>query len=156
MTKLRAPLTIDAALARIAGQLPGGWDEMAEVAGRKTRTVRNWGDPDTVEQVPIDCAIDLDLAYLAAGGDGTPIRDAYDARLELAAAAKFSSQRELLRHAEDVIREGGEAHAAILAACQPDATAADRENAHRELAEAFEPIKRALALLGALGAKSSL
>lgn len=41
MTKLRGPITYDAALARIAGVI--GWPAMATATARAERTVRNWG-----------------------------------------------------------------------------------------------------------------
>ena len=42
MTKLRAPGSIDAALARIAGHLEAGYAAMATLTGRAERTVRNY------------------------------------------------------------------------------------------------------------------
>ncbi len=147
MTKARAPLSIDAALARIAGLLPEGFEEMARVAGRQVRTVRNWSDPDTAEQVPIDCAIALDLAYIAAGGTGAPIFEAYALKLELADAAKFGDRHQLLRHAQDVARETGEANAAIIGAAHPAATKTDRARALAEATEAREALNQVIPLL---------
>ncbi len=147
MTKARAPLSIAAALARIAGLLPEGFEEMARVAGRQVRTVRNWSDPDTAEQVPIDCAIALDLAYIAAGGTGAPIFEAYALKLELADAAKFGDRHQLLRHAQDVARETGEANAAIIGAAHPAATKSDRARALAEATEAREALNQVIPLL---------
>lgn len=147
MTKARAPLSIDAALARIAGLLPEGFDDMARVAGRQVRTVRNWSDPDTAEQVPVDCAIALDLAYIAAGGSGAPIFEAYALKLELADAAKFGDRHQLLRHAQDVARETGEANAAIIGAAHPAATRTDRARALAEATEAREALNQVIPLL---------
>ncbi|WP_439569080.1 hypothetical protein [Sphingopyxis sp.] len=149
MTKARAPLSIDAALARIAGQLTNGFDDMARVAGRQVRTVRNWSDPDTAEQVPVDCAIALDLAYIAAGGSGAPIFEAYALKLELADAAKFGDRHQLLRHAQDVARETGEANAAIIGAAHPAATKTDRARALAEATEAREALNQVIPLLAA-------
>lgn len=148
MTKLRAPLSIEQALARIAGLLPEGYGSMATVVGRSASAVRKWGDPDREEQIPLDCAIALDCAFQAAGGEGHPLYDAYGAQLDLAEAAAFADRFALLSRAHSVIKEGGEAHTALIRACQPDATSADRQTALRELAEAFEAIKPALAALG--------
>ena len=148
MTKLRAPLSVEQALARIAGQLPDGYTTMAQVAGRSPSLVRKWGDPDRDEDIPLRCAIALDLAYLAAGGQGHPLFDAYGARLELAETATFADRFALLRHAHNVIREGGEAHAAMIAASLPSATQRDRDHALREMAEAFEAMKPAMVALG--------
>jgi hypothetical protein len=147
MTKLRAPLTVDAALARIAGQLPDGWNSVSEIAGRQPRHCRRWGDPDAEEQIPIDVAIRLDLAFQAEGGTGAPILEAYAAQLELASAARFADRNALLRQAVDVIREGGEAHAAIVRSTQPDASPADERIAYREACEAFEALKKIIPLL---------
>ena len=147
MTKARAPLSIDAALARIAGQLPEGFEEMARVVGRQVRTVRNWSDPDTAEQVPVNCAIALDLAYIAAGGTGAPIFEAYALKLELADAAKFGDRHQLLRHAQDVARETGEANAAIIGAAHPAATKNDRARALAEATEAREALNQVIPLL---------
>ena len=148
MTKRRAPLSIDAALSRIAGQLPGGWPEMARIACRAERTVRNWGDPDTAEQVPLDCAIALDIAFLGAGGSGAPLFETYGHKLELAEASAFADSHALLRHAESVARETGEANTAIIAAAQPGACPTKRARAIGETLEAIDALKSALPLLG--------
>mgnify|MGYP006879913525 CR=1 FL=1 len=42
MTKLRDPLSLDAALAKVAGQVPGDWKTLAAIAGRTASTVRSW------------------------------------------------------------------------------------------------------------------
>lgn len=147
MTKARAPLSIDAALARIAGHLPNGFPEMAAVAKREVRTVRNWSDPDTPESVPVECAIALDLAYIAAGGTGAPIFEAYAHQLEIAAATHFADQQQLLRHAQAVAKETGEANSAIIGAAQPSATEADRRAALTEIEEAIGVLKSAIPLL---------
>ncbi|MFN3819920.1 hypothetical protein [Blastomonas sp.] len=147
MTKPRAPLSIDAALARIAGHLPGGFDDMAQVAGRAVRTVRNWSDPDTAEQIPLDCAIALDLAYMAAGGECAPLFETYAFKLELAQMEHFACNIRLARHTADVIREGGEAHSALVRATLPGASAADRRIALQETTEAIDFLKRVVPLL---------
>lgn len=147
MTKHRPPLSIDAALARIAGQLPGGWAAMAEATGRCQSLVRAWGDPDRREEIPVRDAIALDLVFQAEGGTGAPVHEAYTHQLELAQVSRFADAIQLGRHAIDVIRESGEAHAALVAAAQPGATPADRRKAEREIGEALEVLKRALPLL---------
>lgn len=147
MTKARAPLSIDAALARIAGQLDDGWNDMAKITGRADRTVRNWGDPDTPESVPIDCAIALDLAYVKSGGSGTPIFEAYAYQLEQAERTRFADRYDLLRRAQAVAKETGEANSAILGAAQPNASAADKRAAQIEITEAIDTLKDVLPLL---------
>lgn len=147
MTKTRAPVSIDAALARIAGQLPNGHEEMAQLVDRKARTVRNWGDPDTKEKVDIESAIKLDLAFQAAGGNGAPIFETYALKLELAAADRFSDSLALARLAPDVIRECGEANAAMIEACHPSATPQIRQKALKEVDDAVSHLKGIMPLL---------
>lgn len=147
MTKLRAPLSIEQALARVVGQLADGYETASEITGKQAGSIRAWGDPDRREQLPVDCAIALDLAYQAAGGTGAPIFEAYAAKLELAEMAKFADRHHLLSHAEMLAKEGGEAQAALLRACQPGASDADCARAFRELSESFEQHKSLLALL---------
>ncbi len=147
MTHRRAPLSVEQALQRIAGQLPGGVEAMAEVAQRQPGTVRNWMNPERDEQVSLEAAIELDLAFQAEGGTGAPLFEAYATRLQLAEAARFADRHRLLDHAHGVAKEGGEAIAAIIAAARPDATAADRQAAHREAAEAFEKFRDVLPIL---------
>lgn len=149
MTKRRAPLSLDAALARIAGQLGGGWGEMAGLAQRQERTVRNWGDPDTAESIPLGAAIVLDTAFQASGGEGAPLFECYALQLELACIDRFADAHALGRHAETVVRECGEAGAALIRASRPDATEADRRAAAREIEEALGTLKHALPLVSA-------
>ena len=146
MTKQRAPLSVEDALVRIAAQV-GSFDTMASHVDRSVRTVRNWSDPDTPEDIPVSAAIRLDLLHVEHGGSGTPIADAYALQLDLAAMSKFSAGSELLAKVADTVREGGEAHAALVRACQPDATAKDREHALRESQEAYDALKPVIAAL---------
>lgn len=148
MTKPRPPLSIDAALARIAGQLERGWESIAEVTGRKNGLVRAWGDPARRERLPVDDAIVLDLAYRAAGGEGAPIFEAYGARLDAAGVEWFGDQIVLGRYASYVIRECSEAEAALVQAAQPGSTARDRTNALREIEEAIAVLSRARMMIG--------
>lgn len=147
MTKHRPPLSIDAALARIAGHLAGGWTDIAETTRRAESTVRAWGDPDRPEQIPLDCAVVIDLAYQAAGGLGAPCYEAYTSMLEEAGAERFADQIALGRLASQVIRECGEANAALVAAAQPGATDTDRRRTLREIEEAMAQLQTARQLL---------
>ena len=147
MTKQRPPLSIGDALIRIAAQVDGGFEAMASHVDRSVRTVRNWSDPDTPEDIPISCAIRLDLLHLEQGGEGTPIADAYSLQLDIASMSRFSDGIELLAKVADTVREGGEAHAALIRACKPDATPRDRETALREAVEAVDALKPVIAAL---------
>lgn len=147
MTKLRPPLSIEQALARIAGQLPEGFDTMAQVTGRSASLVRKWGDPDREEQIPVDCAIALDLAFQEHGGRGCPIHSAYTAKLEIGGATRFEDSFELLRGLTTLVKEGGEAHSALARACLPGAGVYDVQLALRELSDNYEAIPPLIQLL---------
>lgn len=149
MTKVRLPLSIEQALARIAGLLEGDYQAMGEICGRQPHTIRAWGDPDKQDDIPVGCAIALDLAFQAAGGEGSPLYEAYGAKLDLADAARFADTHRLLDYAQGVIKEGGEAHAAIIGAARKDATHNEKRIAFREASEAYEKLRDILPLLEA-------
>ncbi len=152
MTKPRSPRSIDAALTRIAGTLPGGWTDMAEATDRRESLVRAWGDPARREQIPVRDAIILDRAFREAGGLGAPIFEYYAARLDLNGAFVDCEQIALARHAASVVRECGEASAAIVDAALPAASPAQRARATREIEEAIETLRRTRPLLSGPGA----
>lgn len=68
-------------------------------------------------------------------------------QLEIAAATRFADQQQLLRHAQAVAKETGEANSAIIGAAQPSATEADRRAALTEIEEAIGVLKSAIPLL---------
>jgi hypothetical protein len=150
MTKHRAPLSYDRAIARIAALI--GYDEMARVTGRAVRTVRNWGDPDTGESCPIACAEALDLAFVTAGGDGRPMAETLLRRLDLAAQDRFADRAALGRSTQTLAKEMGEALAASIAAARESATPCDLTAAAREIEEAIESGNTVLAQINALRA----
>jgi hypothetical protein len=143
MTKRRAPLSIDAALARIAGHVPGGFEAMAKRVERSVRTVRNWSDPDTPEQIPLDCAVALDILFQEHAGDGAPLLEAHETLVDLAGRASFAGGIALGRLAAEAIRECGEANAALVTAAQPGATEAQMIAAAREAEEGIAALSRA-------------
>lgn len=143
MTKHRPPLSFDAGMARIAGLLPNGWKDMAEATGRSQGHLRNCGDPDKREHLSIDDALALDVAFMEAGGLGAPLHEAYTAQLKARFAHRFADALELARLAAEVIREGGEAHAALVLAARPGASASDRAVSLREVEEALVALTRA-------------
>lgn len=147
MTKLRAPLSFGGALARVAGIIPGDYAAMGRIAGCSAALVRAWGDPDKRERMPIEAALAFDLAYREAGGDGAPIFEAYGKRLDAAGLDWFGDQVALGKHAAQLIRECGEAEAAVVLAAQPGSTARDRANAVREIEEAMVVLLRARTML---------
>ena len=147
MTKRRAPLSVEQALQRIAGQLAGGVEAMAAVVERQPGTVRAWMDPDRPEDVGMRSAIALDNAFRSEGGTGSPIFEAYGELLKLEAARQFATQCRLLDRLPTVAREGGEALAALIAAAQPDATSEAFRKAAQEVADVLVEYREILPLL---------
>jgi hypothetical protein len=147
MTIPRDPLSIDAALAKIAGKVPGSWKAMAVRVRRTERTVRTWGNVNEDGDISIPAAIELDLLYQEHGGEGAPIRDVYDDLLGLATRRTFFDQFEVLRRLAAIAKENGEAEAALAAAALPNATPRIRNEAVREVLEAIEKLESALPLL---------
>ena len=146
MTKQRAPLSFEDALDRVSGGV-GGKAALALRCGRKERTVRNWGDPDTPEQIPIDVALDFDLFFAEEGGVGSPFLEAFAHQREQLELSRHADRVALGRQAADVIRECGEAGSALVIAAQPGASHRDRAEALRECTEAYEKLKQTLPLL---------
>ncbi|MDE8654796.1 hypothetical protein [Novosphingobium album (ex Liu et al. 2023)] len=147
MTKHRPPLTFEAALARVVGQLPGDWAEAAQVCGRAASTVRNWGNPDLPEGVPVECALALDLAFQGAGGLGAPFYEAYTVQLELAATDRFAGPAALLQLLPEVLRENSEAEIALVAAARNGAGRHDLKATLREIDEAMARFRQAHQLI---------
>ncbi|QCI92291.1 hypothetical protein [Novosphingobium sp. EMRT-2] len=148
MTLHRPPLSIDAGLARIAGQLPDGWAGMAQAVERSESLVRAWGQPGRRERIPLEDAIRLDLAYRAAGGTGAPLYETYGAMLDAAGVMAFADEIALGRHAALMIKETAEANAAAIIAAQPGRTDKDRRQAMQEVEEAIAVLHRTRVLLG--------
>src|SRR4051812_14366931 len=149
MTKLRAPVSFERALIRIADVL--GWPKVAEIAGKDERTVRNWSDPDTTATVTLDVALRLDVAFRAAGGEGAPLFQVYALRLEADTRGACADSRRLAELTAKAAAEGGEAIAALVVAAQPGATLQQRARAEMEAEEAIQALTESLAQVRAGG-----
>ena len=147
MTKPREPLSIDAALARIAGQVEGSWSAMAAETGYAERTVRKWGDADTDDEINFRSMLKLDLMFQRGGGEGHPIHAAYSQLLQVAIAERFVDQFELLRRASRIVKETGDAEAALLHCALPDASLNDMRKALKEVLEALDVMKAVVPVL---------
>lgn len=143
MTKVRAPLTFERALVRIADLI--GWDGMGALIGKAARTVMDYSDPDTQTGVSLADAYALEEAYRLAGGEGAPISDCWRARLQLAEQASCDST--LQDHLVSIIKESAEATAAVAIASRPGAPLEDRAVARRELEESINAQMSTLAHL---------
>jgi hypothetical protein len=144
VTKLRTPLSFEAALAQVAGEI--GWPRSARICGYAESTVRNWSDPDTTAAISIESALRLDAAFIAAGGDSAPFFACYAARLKQEAEAVFSADK-LLRCGAAAAKESGEAISAIFDAARPGAGRHEREQAAREVEESILQHQQVLATL---------
>ncbi|MDQ0250941.1 hypothetical protein J2W22_003005 [Sphingomonas kyeonggiensis] len=151
MTKLRAPVSFERALVRIADHL--GWDGCAAVVSQRrgktvaVRTVTNWSEPDTSAMISLEDAFALELAYRRAGGEGSPFADCFVSRIKAEQHSSVSTAEELTRRVAKQIKEGGEANSAVVLALAPNATDADLALARRELEESIEAQQSTLALL---------
>lgn len=139
MTKLRAPLTFELALTRVAAVI--GWDQVGKLAGQAARTVHTWSEPDAGpaagRAISLDLALQLDVACKAAGGDGAPMWECYSRRLELGTSnALFCNEQIALSTAKASV-ESGEGIAAAIAAARPGASQADLIFAERQLEESI-------------------
>ena len=139
--KLRAPLSTDQALARVIGQLPRGYKDAEQATQRSESYLRACGDPDRRERLSFDDAIALDIAFQEAGGEGAPLADHSLLRVEMGSQARLAQRFGLFDQTEQVIREGGEAAAALVRLCQPGAGLREQREALRELVEAVEVMK---------------
>ena len=153
MTKLRAPLTFENALAGIASLI--GWAAAAKIVGQKERTVRAWSDPDVAAGIRIDAALALDLAFIAAGGDGSPMHDCYALRLGADRTAVRACSDALRQQAVEVIRANADAEAALVEATAPDADPADFILAQREVEEAHTKLAGVLPHLRAAAVRNA-
>lgn len=151
MTKARAPSTFEDAITRIAARI--GWDGAAEAVGKVEKVVRNWSDPDMNRLPSIDEALAMDAAFIASGGGEGPLMAVYQLKLERSGTPP-SDIVALARATGVVARESGEAVAALVAAAQPGASAADVAKAEREVIEGIESMTSALRKLGAPALRS--
>lgn len=119
MTKLRAPLTFPDAVTRIAGVL--SFKGAADVARCSVRCVYDWADPDSRSGPRLAQSLALDAAYRNAGGEGSPILEAYAFLLDVRITAAAADHGALSGDLATVARECGEAIASGIAVTQPGA-----------------------------------
>lgn len=148
MTKPREPLTFERALTKIASQI--GWPMVATIAGRSESAVRNWSDQDTSAGVRLEHALALDVAHLAAGGQGAPLLQVYQARLETELRAASADRVKLSLQIAMAAKEGGEAFEAATLAALPGASESQLVRAELELEESIAAQTNALAQVRAL------
>lgn len=134
MTLPRTPDTSAHAVLRIAGTI--GYDNAAHIVGRKAACIRDWTNEATPSCPSFAQAIALDSAYIAAGGETAPLRDAYQAQLDVIVAERTACTRALSAEMATVAREYGDLFAAGLAVCQPGHSPNDVQRALLEADQA--------------------
>lgn len=138
-------MTIENTLFKILGKIT--IEKAAAITGREAGYLRSLSDPDSRYRLSVDDAVVLDIEYRAQGGLTFPLYETYGQLLEQANAERFSDAAALHLQAVEVIREGGQAHAALVTASLPGATDADKRTAAKELEEAADTIAATLPML---------
>lgn len=147
MTKRRTALTFENALSKVAGHI--GWTKVSEICGQAERTVRNWSDPDTTANIRLDSALQLDIEFHKAGGEGAPFLVCYATHVDAQRLASSPGVEALVAAAAKAAKESGEAIAAALRVSRPDAETADFAIAEREIEESLEALNHSLAAVRA-------
>lgn len=135
MTKERAPLTYEDALSRVFGLV--GRMAAAEVAGVAERTLYDWGQPDNQRSVPINIAEQLDVAYIAAGGQGRPFHDTMAMRLNTAHGQAYACQVQLAEQVAGFAKEAGEFSAEAIRLTLPGSGTLQIAKLRKEAGEAI-------------------
>lgn len=147
MTKIRTPLTFENALTTVAAAL--GWKKTARIVGRSENTVRNWSDNDTTTGITLEAALQLDVEYHKAGGEGAPFFNCYATLVESARLDACPEIQALIAGAAKVAKETGEAIEATLNAATTSSGLSDIAIAERELEEAINAHRNSLSLIRA-------
>lgn len=145
MTKLRAPLSFEDAINRIAGHL--GWPSAAAEIGLEESALRRFSNPDDERCIKLQDAFLLDVAYRREGGEGAPILEAFALQLEASNRMLAATGDEIARRAAVAAKEGGEAIAALFAASRPGASRTEMAIAVREVREGIDALTATLPVL---------
>lgn len=146
MTKVVAPLTFEHAIRRIAAVL--AYPEMARVVRRSASLVRKWSDPTSGKSPSLGQAVAIEAAYRAAGGDGSPILEAFAFQLDQVVVEQSACQRALANEIAHFAKECGDAIAVGIAITQPGAVSPS--SVHHALVEAEQARSAAGTFIGRL------
>ncbi|MFA6125056.1 MAG: hypothetical protein WCS75_01420 [Sphingomonas sp.] len=160
MTKRRTPLTFSSAIAKIGAYL--GYDVAGAACGRSDRSVYAWADPKEECLPTLGQALALERAYRAAGGEGSPILEAFGHQLDLAVLEQSSERTALAGDYARLARECGEAIATGIAVAQfgsgdreVHAALTEAEHVHTAIGSAIRRLKKFLPNgAGLLGGKT--
>lgn len=145
MTKVRPPLTVENALFAVLGKISA--ERAAEVTNRDLHYVLSLSNPDNRFRLTVDDAIALDLEHIAQGHEGAPIYELYGRRLDVAAAGRFADVSALAKLSLKLLKEGGEAQAALIASLFPGAGTIENRAALKELEDLDAIVDQAIALV---------
>lgn len=145
MTKLRQPLSFEAALMNVIGAI--GREEALAITGRTHSRLVDYLDPDKDGSIRLDHAFLLERRYRELGHPGAPLHDAWREQLGLGEGHGIADSAALLRQASIVAKETGDATAAAIAAASPNATDADKAIARREIDEAIAELAKGRTML---------
>lgn len=148
MTKLRQPLTVEDALYKVLGALT--MSGAVEATGRTAGYLRMLSDPDQRAQLTVIDMIKLDVSHMRAGFPGMPIFEAVATILHAAQPELFSNAYAISRVTCDVVKEGGDAHVALIEASLPGADSRTLKKALKETVESIEANHRAVAVIQSL------
>ncbi len=117
MTKLREPVSLENALYSVLGSIK--IERAAAVTGREPHYLRAAADPDKDQQLTVRDLELLDLEAHAQHGRGFPLYEALGRRLECARSERFVDEVAIAGALIELLRESGEAGAAMAAATMP-------------------------------------
>ncbi|MBM7407085.1 MULTISPECIES: hypothetical protein [Sphingomonas] len=140
MTKVRPPLSIEDALRGLIKTI--GVDRARKATGRSKSYLEQLTNPDLRYRLTVDDAIKLDLEHASVSNGVMPILESYGVLVEAKRAERCEDAAELMRRIVDSVKEGGEAHAALIAASMPGASKTEKDKAIREWAEACTALDR--------------
>lgn len=146
MTKSVAPLTFHHAIRRVAAVID--YPEIARVVRRSPSLARKWSDPATRKSPSLDQALAIEAAYRTAGGEGSPILEAFASQLDAVLVERSACQRALADEIAHLAKECGEAIAVGIAITQPGAISTS--SIHHALVEAEQARSAAGAFIGRL------
>lgn len=147
MTKERDPLSIEQALRATIDAI--SMARAVEVTGRTPGYLRELSDPDKRGDLTCRDAVLLDAEHEAQLGT-RPITDMLRCQLDARRPDLITGNTALIEATIEMVRESGDAHAALIAATAPGATPATRRHAVREVIQAVNAKRRALPILRSL------
>jgi len=123
VTLARDPLTFPDAITRIADHI--GYDVAARAVGKSERLIRKWTHPRSAAFPSLMQALNLDAAFMAAGGDGAPILETYARLFDIEAGTTIACHLSLASAVAVAAREHGEAIEHTLQVAHPNASDRD-------------------------------